>query len=155
STTEREWTSALAERLAGGGRVPIGWVAADEVYGRSARFRAACEDAGLVCVLTVPVDFQVATPAGVFRAAELAELAIFERRSAGPGSKGPRYYAWAMLATASPRHYLLIRRSASDPTDLAYFSCHVPEGTPATMTLLVTIAGRRWPVDQDCQLGHG
>jgi hypothetical protein len=34
----------------------------------------------------------------------------WEVRSAGPGSKGQRWYAWARLATASPQHHLLIRR---------------------------------------------
>ena len=34
----------------------------------------------------------------------------WEVRSAGKGSKGERWYAWAWLATASPRHSLLIRR---------------------------------------------
>ena len=33
-----------------------------------------------------------------------------EVRSAGKGSKGERWYAWSWLATASPRHCLLIRR---------------------------------------------
>lgn len=151
--TKPELAARIVERLAAGGKLAIRWVAADEVYGRSARFRAACQDAGLVYVLTVPVDFTVATAAGAFRADELAERARFERRSAGPGSKGPRYYDWALVATASARHVLLIRRSTRDPNELAYFYCHVPEGTPATMTLLVTIAGRRWPVEQDFQLG--
>jgi hypothetical protein len=31
-------------------------------------------------------------------------------RSVGQGSKGERWYAWAWLATASPRHHLLARR---------------------------------------------
>jgi NlpC/P60 family len=34
----------------------------------------------------------------------------WEVRSAGTGSKGERWYAWAWLATASPRHSLLVRR---------------------------------------------
>lgn len=34
----------------------------------------------------------------------------WEVRSAGAGSKGERWYAWAWLATASPRHSLLVRR---------------------------------------------
>jgi hypothetical protein len=34
----------------------------------------------------------------------------WEVRSAGQGSKGERWYAWAWIATASPRHSLLIRR---------------------------------------------
>ena len=35
---------------------------------------------------------------------------LWEVRSAGKGSKGDRWYAWAWLGTASPRHHLLIRR---------------------------------------------
>ena len=33
----------------------------------------------------------------------------WEVRSAGKGSKGERWYAWAWIATASSRHHLLIR----------------------------------------------
>ena len=36
--------------------------------------------------------------------------AMFERRSCGNGTKGPRYSDWALLATADPREFLLIRR---------------------------------------------
>lgn len=151
--TKLELAAQMVTRLVQAGKLTIGWVAADEVYGRSAAFRAACQDATLTCVLTVPVDFPVTTAAGTVRADELAALATFECRSAGPGSKGPRYYDWALVATAAPRHFLLIRRSISDPTQLAYFSCYVPEHTPATLSRLVTIAGRRWPAEQDFQLG--
>ncbi len=34
----------------------------------------------------------------------------WEVRSAGQGSKGERWYAWAWIGTASPRRHLLIRR---------------------------------------------
>jgi hypothetical protein len=151
--TKPELVARIVKRLVQAEKLSIGWVAADEVYGRSATFRAACQDAKLTYVLTVPVDFPVTTAAGTLRADELAALATFERRSAGPGSKGPRYYDWALVATASPRHFLLIRRSTSDPTPLAHFTCHVPEPTPATLSQLITIAGRRWPAEQDFQLG--
>jgi hypothetical protein len=87
--TKPELGARIVARLASGWKLTIRWVAADEVYGRSARFRAAFQDAGPVHVLTVPADFQAATDAGAFRADELADLATFERRSRGPGSKGP------------------------------------------------------------------
>jgi SRSO17 transposase len=89
--TKPDLAARIVKRLASGGKLTIRWVAADEVYGRSSRFRAACEDAGLIHVLTVPVDFQVATKAGAFRADELTALAegTFERRCCGTGSKGP------------------------------------------------------------------
>jgi hypothetical protein len=152
--TKPDLAARIVTRQTRDGKLGIRWVAADEVYGRSSRFRAACEDADLAYALAVPEDFHVATKAGTFRADELAALAegTFERRSCGPGSKGPRCFDWALVATASPRHFLLIRRSASDPDDMAFFYCLTPEGTPATMTLLVTIAGRRWPADQSFQL---
>ena len=35
---------------------------------------------------------------------------MFERRSCGTGTKGPRLADWALTATAGPRHFLLIRR---------------------------------------------
>jgi len=73
--------------------------------------------------------------------------------SCGPGSKGERRYAWAWLATASDRHFLLIRRSLSKPTELAYFYCYVPEHTPATLGVLVAVTGRRWTIEEDHEFG--
>ena len=40
----------------------------------------------------------------------LQDKRSWEVRSAGQGSKGQRWYAWAWIATASPRHCLLLRR---------------------------------------------
>jgi SRSO17 transposase len=101
--TKPDLAAHVVKRQACGGKLGIRWVAADEVCGRSSRFRAVCEDAGLTYGLAVPEDFQVATKAGAFRAdgAALAE-GTFERRSCGPGSKGPRCHDWALVATASP-----------------------------------------------------
>jgi len=76
------------ERLAAG--LPLAWVAADEVYGRSGDLRKACAKAGLAYVLIIPCDYQVTTAAGtVIRADQAAADAVFERRSCGTGSKGP------------------------------------------------------------------
>src|SRR5208337_3215064 len=79
--------------------------------------------------------------------------AVFERRSCGNGSKGPRYADWALAATASPRHVLLIRRLLSRPGNLAFYLCWAPEDQPATMTFFVTIAGRRWPCEETFKTG--
>ena len=49
----------------------------------------------------------------------------WEVRSAGQGSKGERWYAWAWLGTASPRHSLLIRRHLKTG-ELAFHYCYVP-----------------------------
>ena len=126
--------------------LPAKWAAYDEVYGRSGELRRFCESRNLAYVAVVPCDFRVALPSGaVVRADEAVRDAVFERRSCGNGSKGPRFADWALTATSSPRHVLLIRRLLSRPDDLAFYLCWSPEGTPATMTFFITIAGRRWP----------
>ena len=66
-------------------------------------------------MFAVPVNFTVTLPSGrrttVAAVARLVPAAAWETRSCGRGCKGHRYYAWAWAATASPRHWLLIRRS--------------------------------------------
>jgi len=139
--------------------VPFCWVAGDEVYGRSGRLRRACEKAGKGYVLAVPVNFPVRLASGRTAAASavvaMVPAAAWETRSCGPGCKGRRDYAWAWAATASPRHWLLARRTLADPSDLAFYYCHVPQGRPATLTALVTVTGRRWPAEECHQQGKG
>jgi SRSO17 transposase len=139
--------------------VPFAWAAADEVYGRSSKLREACEKAGKGYVLAVPVNFTVTLSSGrkaaVAAMASLIPATAWETRSCGRGCKGHRDYAWAWAATASPRHWMLIRRSLTNPHDLAFFYCHVPQGRPATRPVLVMVAGKRWPVEECHQQGKG
>src|SRR3954467_362620 len=56
------------------------------------------------------------------------------------------------------RHpHLLIRRSlvpnANGVREVAFYLCFVPEGRPARLRTLIAIAGRRWPVEEDFQVG--
>jgi hypothetical protein len=96
------------------------------------------------------------TPAGtVIRADEAVKDAVFERRSCGTGTKGPRYSGWAMISTGRPREFLLIRRLISRPGQLTFYLCWAPEDRPATMTCFITIAGRRWPVEETFKIGQG
>jgi SRSO17 transposase len=138
-------------------KVPFSFAAGDEVYGRSSKLRAACEDAGKGYVFAVPVNFTVTTPAGrktaVAALARLVPRAAWETRSCGPGCKGHRDYEWALAATSSPRHQVLIRRSICDPADLAFFYCHAPG--PVSLPILVKVAGKRWPVEECFQQGKG
>ncbi|WP_456316016.1 IS701 family transposase, partial [Rhizomonospora bruguierae] len=82
--------------------VPAGWAAADEAYGNSAAFRAGLREHGLGYVLAVSCSHLIPLDGGKVKvradrvAAELPASA-WQRRSAGAGSKGPRYYAWAWL----------------------------------------------------------
>ena len=70
----------------------------------------------------------------------------WEVRSVGGGSKGERWYAWAWLGTASPRHSLLVRRHLKTG-ELAFHYCFVPEGQLASKARLIRAAGLRWPVE--------
>ena len=78
-------------------------------------------------VFAVPVNFTVTLPSGqkttMAAVARLIPPAAWETRSCGRGCKGHRDYAWAWAATSSPRHQILIRRSLSDPADLAFYYC--------------------------------
>jgi SRSO17 transposase len=138
---------------------PFGWVVADEVYGRSGKLREACEQGKKGYVVAVPVNFTVTLPSGrktaVAAAARLVPATAWETRSCGRGCNGHRDYAWAWAATASPRHWVLLRRSRTDPSDLAFFYCHAPEGRLVTLPGLVTVAGKRWPVEECHQQGKG
>ena len=78
---------------------------------------------------------------------------MFERRSCGNGSKGPRYSDWAMTATAVEGQYLLIRRLISRPDSYTFYLCWAPPDRRATMTYFITIAGRRWPVEETFKTG--
>ena len=141
------------KRLTAAG-LPARWVAAGEVCGRSGGLRRACEQAGLAYVLIIPCDHQVITAAGaVTRADQAAADAVFERRSCGTGSKGPRISDWALIATGRPRQFLLIRRLLSRPDQLTFYLCWAPEDRPATMTYFITIAGRRWPAEETFKTG--
>jgi hypothetical protein len=75
-----------------------------------------------------------------------------EVRSAGTGARGQRWYGWSWLATASPQHYLLIRRHLRTG-ELAFHYCFVPEGQPVTLTRLIRAAGLRWPVEDGFAAG--
>jgi hypothetical protein len=67
-------------------------------------------------VLRVPLNFMIMPATGTkLTCADAVRPLLknsqrWEVRSAGSGSKGERWYAWAWLATASPHHHLLIRR---------------------------------------------
>jgi hypothetical protein len=130
------------------------WAAADEVYGRSGEFRAALRALGLAYVVIIPCDWRVSLAKNtVIRAHEAVAGAVFERRSCGNGAKGPRDSDWALIGTADPREFLLIRRLDRDQNQYTFYLCWPPEGRPATMTYFITIAGRRWPVETTFRTG--
>jgi SRSO17 transposase len=87
-------------------------------------------------------------------ATELSPLA-WQRRSAGHGAKGLRYYDWAwqllwrlQLTTEEQAwgHWLVVRQRIDDPREHAYYVAFAPrKGT--TLDTLVQVAGRRWSIE--------
>jgi SRSO17 transposase len=130
----------------------------DEVYGACTELREFCEEHGQGYVLRVPSSFQLTPAPGVTLSCAQAVTRLFkgarswEILSAGAGSKGERWYAWAWLGTASPRHYLLIRRHLSSG-ELAFHYCYVPHGQAVSKSRLIRAAGLRWPAEEDFEFG--
>ena len=145
-------TDAFADRTA------FDFVCGDEVYGSCTELREFCEDHHQGYVLRVPSTFRLTLAGGVaLTCAQVVTRLLryagrWEIRSAGTGSKGQRWYAWAWLGTASPRHHLLIRRHLSTG-ELAFHYCFVPQGQPVSKSRLIRAAGLRWPVEETLEFG--
>lgn len=137
--------------------VAMDFACGDEVYGACTKLREALEDDGQAYVLRVPSNFTITLASGVTLTCAKAIRWLdarprWEVRPAGSGSKGQRWYAWALTGTASPRHCLLIRRYLRSG-ELAFHYCFVPAGQPAGMGRLIRAAGLRWPVEEDFESG--
>jgi SRSO17 transposase len=144
----------LTEAVADG--VLLDFVCGDEVYGSCTQLREYLEDHDQAYVLRVPSSFRLALSGGVTltckQAAARRGRRGWEVRSAGSGSKGHRWYAWAWLATASRRHHVLIRRHL-ESGEMAYHYCYLPEGQPASPSRPIRAAGLRWPAEEDFEFG--
>jgi SRSO17 transposase len=148
----------LAESFADG--VRFDFACGDEVYGACTKLREFLEARRQAYVLRVPCSFHLTLARSLtLTCANAASQLLkdprrWEVRSAGHGSKGERWYAWALLATASPRHHLLIRKHLKTG-ELAFHYCYLPEGQPVSRTRLVRAAGLRWPVEEGFEFGKG
>ena len=148
----------LADAYADGLR--FDFVCGDEVYGSCTGLRRFLEAREQAYVLRVASNFALTLAAGTaMTCAEAVKRLLgrkrdWEVRSAGAGSKGERWYAWAWLATASPRHSLLVRRHLKTG-ELAFHFCFVPEGQAASKARLIRAAGLRWPVEESFELAKG
>jgi SRSO17 transposase len=136
------------------------WIAGDEVYGRAGKLRTFLADNGIGYVMRVGCAFTAELSTGGRIRADTAVTTHLVVRShkrrwqvcSVTGSKGERAYAWAWLATTSPRHFLLIRKHLRTG-ELAYHYCHIPAGQPATLMTLVRVACLRWPVEEGFEFG--
>ena len=85
------------------------------------------------------------------RLASGVEECAWVRCSAGDGAKGPRVYDWAAVDIPPLRepgqgYWLLVRRSLSNPGELAYYVCYGPAGT--ALEELARVAGTRWAIGE-------
>ena len=143
---------------------PARWAAGDEVYGADPGLRAGLRRRGLGYVLGIGCNRSVPTHVGARRVDALTALVpagAWYRYSAGNGSKGRRWYSWAVIdVLAEPDgpdlgsgfHTVLVRRN--DTTDeLAWYRCWSPRQVPVAE--LVSVAGRRWKVEENFQSAKG
>ena len=138
--TKPQLAQLMLERALESG-VLFGWVAGDEVYGNDRNLRLWLEREGVPHVLAIKRSEKLwaLTDRGPrqVRADRLAsgvEEWAWVRCSAGDGAKGPRVYDWAAVDIRPLRepgkgYWLLVRRSLSNPGDLAYYVCYGPAGT--------------------------
>jgi SRSO17 transposase len=160
--TKPQLARAMLERALDAG-VPAAWVTGDEIYGGDRRLRLWLEERQMPHVLAVKSTEPLWTRTTWRQvAAKTLAAAIpdgdWERLSAGDGAKGPRVYAWARVpirALPEPGwdYWLLVRRSISDPTEVAYYVCFCPAGTP--LAELVRVAGSRWAIEESFETAKG
>lgn len=153
-STKPELAQSMIERALDAG-IPFGWVTADEAYGQAGQLRLWLESRGVAHVLAVPKSQMVVTMRLQRRRAHsvIADLdeSVWQPMSCGDGAHGPRIYDWAAVDIRPLRergrgHWLLARRSRTDPEQIAYYICFGAADT--TLDELVRVAGSRWAIEE-------
>jgi SRSO17 transposase len=147
---------AMLERAHAAG-VPFAWVTADSVYGADHALRRWLQERGLGYVLAVTRAQRLGFARVEDRVTGIP-ASLWHRLSAGDGAKGPRLYDWAYLpygADAAPgwEKGLLIRRSITQPDELAFYLTHAADGT--ALADLVQVAGTRWTIEACFEAAKG
>jgi SRSO17 transposase len=133
--------------------VPATWITGDEIYGNDGALRRWLEGEQRPHVLAVACSHPVWDGGVQVRVnalvAQIPETG-WQRIDVGTGSKGPRLYDWACArlpywTEAGWAQWLLIRRSVSQPQDLAFYRAFGREGT--TVVDLARVAGTRWVIE--------
>jgi SRSO17 transposase len=157
-STKGQLAKAMVNRAFEAG-IPARWVVADTVYGMRRGLRGWLEEKGRSYVMAVSSSKGVYHEGHHRRVGKVAQSLpeqSWTRASAGKGTKGERLYDWACLALPESGTYregvragrwLLMRRSITDPEEIAYYLCYGPSHTDVHE--LIRIAGRRWTIE-DC-----
>jgi SRSO17 transposase len=85
---------------------------------------------------------------------------VWKRLSVVEGEKGPIFYHWARVPVVESRDqlpgpdvWLLVRRSISDPKQIAYYLAYAPAGT--SFQELIRVASSRYTVEQCIEEAKG
>lgn len=162
--TKPQLAKRMFERVFAAGIRPA-WVTGDEVYGSDRALRTYLEGRRQSFVLGVRGNeyVLVGSKLGSWQVA-VGEVSSgiapggWQRLSAGDGTKGPRMYDWARVPLLRPSepgwgHWLLVRRSLSDLTDLAHYVVFGPAET--TLVEIVRVAGSRWAIEENFEMAKG
>ena len=141
--------------------VPFAWFTADEAYGQAKYLQAWLEGQDVSYVMAIRCSDTLTMPDGEQRADALIAAApsrAWQRLSTGAGAHGPREFDWTRIAVCTrPRpgrgHWLLARRSLSDPAEIAYYACYGPRRSSTAD--LAWIAGSRWHIGGVLPAGQG
>jgi len=143
-------------------RVPFAWVTADEAYGQVKHTRFWLEQRKVAYVLATKVSDTVITTNWAETRVDALIAGLprqrWKRISGGQGAHGERVYDWARVAIRPCwedgfGHWVMARRSVSDPTDIAYYVCYGPAAT--RLKDLVRVAAARWAVEECFQTAKG
>jgi len=136
-------------------QVPFSWFTADEAFGQVKYLRVWLEERDVFHVVATKCNDDVSVhDIGHGRADHIIAALpanAWKRMSCGDGAHGPRLYDWVRVPIRpywrpGRGHWLLARRSISDPTEIAYYICFAPRRS--TLATLIWVAGRRWPVEE-------
>ena len=133
--------------------VPARWVAADSFYGRSHEFREWLEEHERAYAVMVPKTNAVPLGGRKKKIEQLAERLgedAYSEVLPAEDSGEMRPWEWACLDLAPDQEkrmnrWLLVRRSADDPEDIAFYQAYGPEDT--SVEELVRVCQERWAIE--------
>jgi SRSO17 transposase len=162
--TKGELARAMLDR-AFAADVPAAWVTGDEPYGNDGGLRRWLEAQQRSYVLAVARTHAVwagaeGGPAQVRADDLLATIPAdgWRRLDVGAGSKGPRVFDWAggrlpYRTEDGFAPWLLIRRSVTQPGELAFYHAYGPAET--SVEALARVAGTRWAIEEGFERAKG
>ena len=163
--TKGQLAKGMLERALDAG-VPHAWITGDENYGSDGALRRWLEERTAAYVLAVRAntylwlwsDTEAPRQVTIPELVAALPATAWTRLSGGDGAKGPRVYDWAWhrlpyLTPAGWAKWGLVRRSVTDPTQLAYYLVFAPQAT--LLPAVVRVAGRRWTIEEGLEQAKG